>query len=814
MALDSKVGGGGGGGGHVETLQIDEIYEFSAPRFFDFINEETEEEIRRAEFWFETSLSYAPSPFMPRIKEGRSVKIDTICDFGEADSTRKESGPEKTCDEKDNQMIVEENTASVDKAVEINKGKQQEAQHRKSSFDFVKPCENGTHPRQETSSLVDSINSSAPNANESKEEVPSFEFPVQPSLNENTIPDNVALTPKTQKASTKRVAPPSVKNQVAESCTPKTQRNPANGPNLTAKKIASMFKQPSALKPKVKSPPAQSCKTAKAKSGIKSYINGKITMATDVTHENQAIKRQKLDCGKARQILDVKNRVLPHKLRPGLIGSKNMLSSVSKGHKEFKEVTPFISAAEMVKKFESRTRELDLSQNRSLSHEDSASVIQRRPRLILTRPKEPELQTAHRVRAVRVKSSEELEQEMLAKIPKFKARPFNKKILEAPSLPALPRSNPQPPEFQEFHLRTMERAIRHAETSSAVSSLDASSQNHSKPLKLTEPRPPQLQTELRARPPKVKSSQELELEELEKAPKFKARPLNKKILESKGDIGLFSHPKPQITTPQEFHFATDDRLGQPASVVELFDKLSLHSETSSIHGKGEVPRITIPNPFHLHTEERGHDKERKFTIQIFQKELEEEKARIPRANPYPYTTDYPVVPPKPEPKPCTKPEAFQLESLVRHEEEMQRMLEEKERMEREEAQRRIFRAQPIMTEDPLPVPEKERKPLTEVQEIVLHVDQRSMQRSEFDKKIKEKEIVYKRLREEQESAKVIEEEKALKQMRRTMVPHARPLPKFDNPFCPQKSMKEVTKPKSPELRVDRRRGRRHALHMR
>lgn len=92
----------------------------------------------------------------------------------------------------------------------------------------------------------------------------------------------------------------------------------------------------------------------------------------------------------------MKNRVLPHKSRPGLMGSKNMFSSVSKGHKEVKvlgiaylyvpkvqcmtcflftktydvkqEVMPFISAAEMVKKFESRTRELDLSQNRSLSH--------------------------------------------------------------------------------------------------------------------------------------------------------------------------------------------------------------------------------------------------------------------------------------------------------------------------------------------------------------------------------------------------------------------------------------------------------------
>lgn len=32
----------------------------------------------------------------------------------------------------------------------------------------------------------------------------------------------------------------------------------------------------------------------------------------------------------------------------------------------------------------------------------------------------------------------------------------------------------------------------------------------------------------------------------------------------------------------------------------------------------------------------------------------------------------------------------------------------------------------------------------------------------------------------------MEEEKALKQLRRTLVPHARPLPKFANPFVPQK----------------------------
>ena len=55
--------------------------------------------------------------------------------------------------------------------------------------------------------------------------------------------------------------------------------------------------------------------------------------------------------------------------------------------------------------------------------------MQGKPRLQLTRPKEPEFVTSQRVRLVKVKSSDELEQEMMAKMPKFKARPLNKKVL-------------------------------------------------------------------------------------------------------------------------------------------------------------------------------------------------------------------------------------------------------------------------------------------------------------------------------------------------------------------------------------------------
>lgn len=108
--------------------------------------------------------------------------------------------------------------------------------------------------------------------------------------------------------------------------------------------------------------------------------------------------------------------------------------------------------------------------------QDNATSIIQRPKLTLTRPKDPQLETAHRVRAVKIKSSAELEEEMLLKIPKFRARPLNKKvsflsqktfvyiryfkliiqflfyqnlqILEAPAFPSFPKSDPKPPVFQ------------------------------------------------------------------------------------------------------------------------------------------------------------------------------------------------------------------------------------------------------------------------------------------------------------------------------------------------------------------------------
>uniref|UniRef100_A0A0A9DGC2 TPX2 central domain-containing protein n=1 Tax=Arundo donax TaxID=35708 RepID=A0A0A9DGC2_ARUDO len=547
------------GPGVAAAAGIDESYEFSAPRFFDFIHEESEEAVRTAESWFEAGCSHAPSPFNPRIKESRAeVKVAALCDFADA---AEEPVPKEEA--------VESVAGGVaDHAADVDENEQEKKDPSLGSVSEanagVTYADAGRQPQEESSASPEAMSESppadamseSPPAEEEKEKSPkSFEFhPSRDPAPKSADGGSVSM-PKWQRPPPPiKVAPAVatcarsiVKNEVR---TPKTQVNMSKvGPMAGSMSVK--------------------------RSVIKGAGGRAATAATEIAHENQAVKRQKLDDGRTRQILDVKIRVLHHKGRGDLAGSTNTQSSTRSAHADahsVKEVSSHVSAAELVKKFESGTRELGIPHNRSLSHEDAAAS---RPKLMLTRPQEPALQTANRVRAVRVKSSAELEEEMLAKVPKFRARPFNKKIAEAPALPPLPRKTPQVPKFNEFHLKTMERATRNADTCSEASSV-GTVRSQSKPLKLTEPKPPQLHTSMRARPPSVKSSQELELEELEKVPKFKAKPLNRKILESKGDIGVFAHPKPLVTAPKEFHFSTDDRLGPP-SVADLFDKVVIES---------------------------------------------------------------------------------------------------------------------------------------------------------------------------------------------------------------------------------------------
>ncbi|KAI4325131.1 hypothetical protein MLD38_030554 [Melastoma candidum] len=734
------------------SVIIDPLYEFSAPQFYDFIDGETEEDERREELWFDSALSYGPSPSMPRVKT-RSIKVESLCDFSEVETKRKESesNGNATCSDG---RLQPELVATTNEEISDSKasGACLSENHEEQGQT------NGPHSGLEERTGLLEVHSS-----EKMKALPASKVAE-------------VHTPLPQ-ATSKKALDTGSKNRLA------------------AKKVASLVTNPLALKPSQSS--QVKCKTNSKTDAAKREINMKNPSAPpNLAQENQAIKRQKLEGGQSRQILNIKPHNLPHKSNTGLsnIGNSAASDKIQRENRKMyirETPVPYISTAEMIKKFQASTREVSLPCN---------STMRGKSKLTLTRPKVPELETSQRIRPVKLKSTAEIEEEIMAKIPKFKARPLNKKILEAPTTPAPQRSALKLPEFQEFHFRTLERANNNAESAS-MASTETSNQTHEWRPCLTEPQAPTLLTSLRARPPNVKSSAEVEQEELEKAPKFKARPLNKKIFESKGNLGVFCNAKKLVTVPQEFHFATDERFPPPAAMCDIFDKLSLKSQP---HEENPLPRKTAPNPFHLHTEERGAEKERRFKTELMQKQLEDEKARIPKASPYPYTTDFPVVPPKPEPKQCTKPEPFQLESLVRHEVELHKEMDERKRMEKEEAEMRIFKAHPILKEDPTPVPEKVRRPLTQVQEFNLQSDHRAMDRAEYDQKINEKEMVHKRLREEIETAKMMEEEKALKQLRRTLVHHAKPVPNFSHPFHPQRSSREVTKAKSPKLRVLRR----------
>nr|XP_043612372.1 protein TPX2 [Erigeron canadensis] len=767
----------------VTTNVVDPDYEFSAPRFFDFIQGETQDQILHAQLWFDTALTYAPSPFMHKVKTTRALEMESLCDFTQSENSHMDS---------------ESTTSSIN----INSGPEKQS-NEKTENNTAEKTENDTTENKEA------IASKKENNNK---QMKIYVYSPQDTVGTSAIVDKSKTTKSTYPS--QEAAPTSTpKPQIMDSQMYKNVPQTESKKQQTARRIASTVKNPSVLKSKNQLQPEGIKTPAVVRKGPIQSLN-MVAATPNLAQEHQAIKRQKLEDGKKRQILNIKSQTFHHKERSGVVnGSNSSLATPSRSRKEERKMyvrepttsVPFVSMAEMMKKFQSGTRDMNLPPRPSSISNGASQVIPKKPKLTLTRPKEPSFETSQRVRSVKLKSSTEIEEEMMAKIPKFKARPVNRKILDAPTLPAMKRSTPQLPEFHEFHLETMERANQNAETST-VASTEGAPHIHQWRPHLTTPKTPTLQTLLRARPPKIKSTEELEKEELEKAPKFKARPLNKKIFESKGELGLFCNKKRQVTIPQEFHFAIDRRIPAPMpNVADVFDKLSLYSETSETNKQRPFLRNTAPNPFHLKTEERGAEKEKRFVMEVINKQIEDEQARIPKATPYPYTTDYPVFPPKPEPKQCTKPEPFQLESLARHEEEIQREMEERRRLEEKDARLRMFKAQPILKKDPIPVPEKVRRPLTEIQEFNLLVEHRAVDRAEFDQKVKEKEMMYKRYRDEAESAKMMEEEKALKQLRRTLVPHARPVPNFNKPFLPKKSSRGVTKPRSPRLKVAERR---------
>ncbi|ESQ55063.1 hypothetical protein EUTSA_v10024955mg [Eutrema salsugineum] len=232
----------------------------------------------------------------------------------------------------------------------------------------------------------------------------------------------------------------------------------------------------------------------------------------------------------------------------------------------------------------------DTKQEMSFVHKipKKDTTLDRNPqyaRTKITIPQEPDFATSQRAHRIRQKNDAKLEQDSTA-VYKFKARPFNRKIFDAPSLPIRKKSTPKLPEFQEFHLKTSERAMQHSsavttrsnqrndaykgsDKSNATDALDGVNRESRRPSAMDTP--------------KHDVSEENHV--------FKARPLNKKILSSRGDMGIFKNNKRETTVPLEFSFHSEKKV-QPDLPTDLFSKLSIKSELQQNNGS----RTRFPQP--------------------------------------------------------------------------------------------------------------------------------------------------------------------------------------------------------------------------
>ncbi|KAL4384180.1 hypothetical protein GQ457_15G009820 [Hibiscus cannabinus] len=211
-------------------------------------------------------------------------------------------------------------------------------------------------------------------------------------------------------------------------------------------------------------------------------------------------------------------------------------------------------------------------------------------KLRLTVPREPELETAQRAQRLRPKNG--TEEELVTSVThRFKARPLNRKILKGPSLPVPKKSVPKLPEFQEFHLKTLERAVQLSSTVSFSSiHTNAADKGFEKPRTISVNGNGTRET----RRPSVMDATSQDV--CDTKYNFKARPLNRKIFSSKGDIGVFRNIKRETTVPMEFNFQTQKRAPQNLP-VELFSKLSLTSELQLSNGS----QLKSPRPTFIST---------------------------------------------------------------------------------------------------------------------------------------------------------------------------------------------------------------------
>ncbi|XP_015254337.1 PREDICTED: targeting protein for Xklp2 isoform X1 [Cyprinodon variegatus] len=386
------------------------------------------------------------------------------------------------------------------------------------------------------------------------------------------------------------------------------------------------------------------------------------------------------------------------------------------------------------------------------------------------------------------------------------------------------------------------------------------SQVKSQHLHITQPHSPQLMTRQRSRPTTVKSSAELEAEELEKIQKFKikALELNKKILE--GAEELKKPPVKEPTVPEGFELEIEKRLQErqvhkkpqdgekpnsfkakplPKKVLDgvvglpekkvmyptvpespafaLKNRVRMERKVEEEKPPSPVKAVSVPHfgiPFQPQLPESHHvevcpfsfeqrDKERQALKEKRLAELQNEEVPQFKAQPLPDFNTV-VLPEKKKPEP-TKPEPFRLQiderGAARHR-QWEQMLKEEQKQQEEAA---VFKARPntVVHKEPFR-PKKENRTImdinssTVVEPFALATERRAQEWQEYERLIAEKEALRARMEAEQRLEEEQREREEIARLRQEQVHKAQPIRRYRR-VAVKKSEVPLTVPESPNF---------------
>ncbi|KAJ3178246.1 Protein tpx2 [Gaertneriomyces sp. JEL0708] len=295
----------------------------------------------------------------------------------------------------------------------------------------------------------------------------------------------------------------------------------------------------------------------------------------------------------------------------------------------------------------------------------------------------------------------------------------------------------------------------------------------------------------------VPSKEEIEIEEMRKIEPFKAKPVDKKILAGERPLGVPIVPRPQPTIPQSPAItkprAPAPRPPSPPKIVKA--NPIRKGVFQPFEPKIQHRVVVAPAEFRLPGDEISRRKREEFEEKLRKMKDEEEQAKQFHAQPLPVDDPDPL--PYVPMKPPTQPEPFSLETDLRGEFAKLSLQEKLQEEERERRRRKEFRAQPLPVVEPF-MPQPSHKPLTDVENVVLHTDVRAEERRAYEEMKRRKEEM-----EEMERQRMLKEAEArereeIRQLRQKLVHRAQPV-LYDKmkPVVPKPSERKLTEPASP-----------------